>query len=130
LSASQNKHDFDLGKLRQLRGRDLVIRFLAGAATSLAAALIGLANVRVGGLFLAFPAILIAGLTLVAEKEGDAAAAQTAHGSVAGGIGLLAFAMTAALSLGTLSDALALSLASLAWGITTAAGYVLLHRIR
>jgi hypothetical protein len=43
------------------------------------------------GLFLAFPAILPASLTLVKKHEGEEAAGDHAAGAVAGSIGLLAF---------------------------------------
>lgn len=125
----ETEHGVDLSKLRQLRAHDLIIRFLAGATTSLIAGLIGLANARIGGLFLAFPAILIAGLTLVEQKEGRKAAHDTARGSIAGGIGLTAFALTALTTLRHLPAAAALTLATIAWAITSLTTYLLIHSL-
>jgi hypothetical protein len=46
----------------------------------------------VGGLFLAFPSILPASLTLVREHDGRKKAADDARGAIAGSVGLACFA--------------------------------------
>lgn len=123
----QDEFGFDLGKLRQLRPSEAGTRFFAGALTSLFAGLIGLANEPIGGLFLAFPAILVAGLTLVERKENTAAARKIAHGSVAGGFGLIAFALTAIVTLETLPAPAALGAAFAAWSLVTACTYAVIQ---
>ncbi|HEY0492271.1 MAG TPA: DUF3147 family protein [Candidatus Dormibacteraeota bacterium] len=106
----------DLGKLREARAADYAIRFAFGAAISIVAGLASLAfGPRVGGLFLAFPAILPATLTLLEKKEGKTKACADASGGVIGAFGLAAFAVVAALLLRTASPALALLAALLVW---------------
>jgi hypothetical protein len=65
-------------KARDLRARELADRFLAGAATSIVAGLTTLAcGLRIGGILLAFPAILAASLTLIEKQENSAERART-----------------------------------------------------
>jgi hypothetical protein len=62
----------DLGKLRQTKASELALRFAFGATASLVAGLVSIAfGPRVGGTFLAFPAILPASLTMIEKKEGS-----------------------------------------------------------
>ncbi|HET9657137.1 MAG TPA: DUF3147 family protein [Kineosporiaceae bacterium] len=112
------------GKLRQARPREWGIRFGFGAGTSLLAALVGLAfGPVIGGTLLAFPAILLASLTLVAEKEGGARSRDDARGAAAGGLGLVAFAAVGAtwFHRGTITAAFALATAS--WLVVALAAY-------
>jgi small-conductance mechanosensitive channel len=113
-------------KIRQVGPRDLAVRFVAGALTSVAAgaATIGL-SARVGGILLAFPAILAASLTLIEQQENSAEAREDARGAVLGGFALAAFAAVAALTFGPLTGGLALVLASLAWVSVAVLGYML-----
>jgi uncharacterized protein DUF3147 len=116
-------------KLSDVRPRDLVIRFLAGGATSVVAGAVTLAlGARVGGLFLAFPAILAASLTLIAEDEDTSQAREDARGAVVGGFAMAAFATVAALSLTSLSGATALALAGAGWAVVAVGGYFALWR--
>jgi hypothetical protein len=69
---------------------------------------------RVGGVFLAFPAILPATLTLVEEKEGTPRADKNAGGAVLGAAALILFAIVAYLLLNT-DAVLALATALFAW---------------
>ncbi len=83
----------DPHKLAQIKPRDALIRFAFGAGTSAVAGLISKgAGPFIGGAFLAFPAILLASLTLVADEDGEAAARDDARGARAGAVGLLCFA--------------------------------------
>src|SRR5579859_5756633 len=89
----RQRPSLQLSKLRKLRPRDLATRFVLGALTSiLSAAIAATESARAGGPFLAFPAILLAGLTLVEKKEGPEKTRQDAHGAIIGAIALAAFA--------------------------------------
>jgi Protein of unknown function (DUF3147) len=106
----------DVEKGFRARPRGLVIRFAAGAATSIVSGAVTLAfGARVGGILLAFPAILAASLTLIEEHEGSAEAREDARGAIAGGFALAVFAVAAALALGHLNGAVALAIAAVAW---------------
>jgi Protein of unknown function (DUF3147) len=116
----------DVGKLREVRPRDLAIRFVAGALTSIAAGLLTLAfGARVGGILLAFPAILGASLTLIEDQEDSIEAREDARGAVVGGCALALFAAIAALTLGHINPVLALLLATAAWFAGALLGYLL-----
>lgn len=120
-----------LGKLRQVRPRDYVIRFAMGAAISVAAALLGLAfGHRFGGAFLAFPAILPASLTLIQEEEGPVRADRDAIGAILGGVGMVAFAMVGEATFGQLQPVVALALSVLAWIVAAVSLYALLAFLR
>jgi uncharacterized protein DUF3147 len=81
-----------MGKLREPPVRDWIIRFAFGAGVSALAAIITeLWGPRAGGLFLAFPAILLASLTLVAKQEGAHRAREDARGAALGALGLIGF---------------------------------------
>jgi Protein of unknown function (DUF3147) len=110
---------FDPGKATKAQPRDLAIRFVAGGLTSIAAGMATLAfNARVGGILLAFPAILAASLTLIEQQEDSVDAREDARGAIAGGFALAVFAAVAAVSFGHIAGALALALAALAWLVT------------
>jgi hypothetical protein len=94
------RHSFEaplglrLDKLRKVPPRDLAVRFAFGFGVSVAAGLVTLeAGNRVGGLFLAFPAILPASLTLIDKREGRQKAATDVSGAVLGAVGLISFAL-------------------------------------
>src|SRR5215211_6073084 len=79
--------------VRDLRSRDLLVRFIFGAVTSaVAGSLSILFSPIVGGVFLAFPAILAASLTLIAEEEDHKEAREDARGGAVGAVALAAFA--------------------------------------
>jgi uncharacterized membrane protein (GlpM family) len=116
---------FDPGKLRQVRPGETAVRFAFGALVAAVAALVSLGfGPRIGGLFLAFPAILPASLTLIEKKEGNEKARSDAEGGILGSIGLAAFALVALLLLGRLAPALALALALVAWTAVTLSLYL------
>jgi nicotinamide mononucleotide (NMN) deamidase PncC len=70
-----------------------LIRFAFGAMTSIAAGIVTLVLGPVaGGVFLGFPAILPATLTLLERDKGAVAAISDARGAVVGALGLIAFA--------------------------------------
>jgi hypothetical protein len=117
----------DPGKVTEARPRDLLIRFAAGAVTSIVAGALTLAfGARVGGIFLAFPAILAASLTLIEEQDDSVDAREDARGATLGGVALIAFAAVAAATLGHLPPALALLIATGAWLAAALLGYAML----
>jgi Protein of unknown function (DUF3147) len=114
---------FDWSRLRSVRFSELAIRFTFGAAVALLAALVGtVGGPRLGGLFLAFPAVLPATLTLIEKKEGTAKAWADASGGALGAIGLATFALTAVLLL-RWNPLLALLAALMAWTVVSVGLY-------
>ncbi len=121
----------DLAGLKRTRWWEYLVRFIFGALISLGAGLI--AEYRgpfMGGLFLAFPAILPATLTLVEAHDGRAAAAAGAYGATAGGLGLVGFAACVWLGAGRIHIALALTLALVAWLGLSTLSWLLLDRLK
>jgi hypothetical protein len=105
-----------LSRLRRARATGLLLRFVFGFVISVLAALFGIRfGNRLGGLFLAFPAILPASLTLIEKKHGDNPAGINATGAVLGALALLAFAFVAAVLLKPQPPLVALLLATAAW---------------
>ncbi len=116
----------DLSKLKDVRPRDLGYRFLAGAVTSVVAGIVSLAiTARVGGFFLAFPAILGASLTLIEEQEDSAEAREDCRGAIMGAGAMAMFAAVVALTVEHMSGALALVLATAAWATGALGGYLI-----
>ncbi len=79
---------------------------------------------RAGGIFLAFPAILAASLTLIEQKDDSAEAREDARGAVLGGCALALFAGVAAVCFGHLSGGIALFSATVAWFGAALIGYI------
>jgi hypothetical protein len=106
-------------KLRDTPIRGMVTRFAFGAIVSVAAGLVGLRWGPVaGGVFLAFPAILAATLTLIEEEEHRRdPAAQDARGAVLGATGMIAFAACVWARATLLPPALVLAVATVAWAV-------------
>jgi hypothetical protein len=110
---------FHLEKLREKRARDLVIRFGFGGAITVTTELIARAfGSEIAGLFLAFPAILPASLTLIVQHEGSEAAANDALGATAGSISLAVFAACVWEGVGAHTPAPVLLLAAILWIVT------------
>jgi Protein of unknown function (DUF3147) len=118
------------GRVREVRHRDLAIRFVFGAATSVASALVSIAfGARAGGLLLAFPAILAASLTLIANEEARADAREDARGATVGAVALAAFAAVGAALFAVIAGGLTLIAATATWAVAAIGLYFLLwHR--
>lgn len=130
---------------RQTRCYEYLIRFVLGGAMTAAAGFIALQyGPIVGGLFLAFPAILPASVTLLEKhtrerkekagmsgaRRGKEAAALDAAGAALGSLGLAGFALVIWLLIER-SAVLALVLATAAWlGVSVLAWVVRRHRKR
>lgn len=113
-------------QLKGVRPADMAIRFVFGATASLIAGAVTLAfGPRAGGLFLAFPAILVASLTLIERKDGPEAAVNDVSGAVLGAIGLAVFAIAVDAALAWMSVGAAIGLAFAAWLATCLALYLI-----
>jgi hypothetical protein len=127
--------------IRRTRPKEYAVRFLFGGTITILAGIVAhYYGPSVGGLFLAFPAIFPAGVTLIAKHEeqrrrkaelngkerGRLAAALDTRGAVIGACGLFFFAFSAHSFLPVLPTAAALSLATLAWFASS----VLIWRLR
>jgi Protein of unknown function (DUF3147) len=116
---------FDRGQLHETRWEDLLVRFVFGATVSVAAGTVGLAfGARVGGMLLAFPAILPATLTLIAKQEGERRSFHDLQGTVAGACGLVGFGVVAAIAFGHLNVLVVLALALMAWCVVAGGLYL------
>jgi uncharacterized membrane protein (GlpM family) len=79
--------------LKETRWYEYLVRFAFGGLIAVVAGVVGHSfGLFLGGLFLAFPAILPASLTLVKKHDGRKRAADDAAGAVCGAIGLFGFA--------------------------------------
>jgi hypothetical protein len=121
--------------VQELRPGELASRFVLGGAITAAAGLIaGLYGPTIGGLFLAFPSILPASLTLVAKHQeqrkaerglrgiarGRQAASLDALGALIGTAGLVGFAVSTQIAATRINPALTLIVATTVWlGIAT-----------
>jgi hypothetical protein len=106
----------DIRRLKDMPPRYLMIRFAFGAAISVIAGAVSIwAGARAGGLFLAFPAILPATLTLIQKEESKRKAKDDDKGATLGGVGLVAFAAVSYALLPGHPAWVALGAAALAW---------------
>ena len=102
--------------LKSVRPSEYALRFFFGGTITVAAGLASHAwGPVVGGLFLGFPAILPASLTLVKRLDGRAQAVDDVRGATLGSAGMLAFAAVVWRAAGAWPSALALTAATLAW---------------
>lgn len=116
-----------VGKIRELRARDLLVRFAFGATTSAVSGGIGIVFSPVaGGVFLAFPAILAASLTLIAEEDDRKEAREDARGAALGALGLAAFAAVGVALFTDIAWPLALAAAFGTWVAVASGLYVAL----
>ena len=123
----QERPRFSLAKVRKTTGRELAIRFLAGALTSVVAGVVSLAfGARVGGILFGFPAIMAASLTLIEAEEDAKQAREDARGAIVAACALTLFAVVAALVFGYLPGGIVLVLAGTVWSLAALSGYVLL----
>lgn len=85
---------FDTGGLENAKPWEYAVRFVFGGVVAALAGLITkIWGPVVGGLFLAFPAILPASLTLVKQHDGRKQAVDDARGGRLGSVGLIGFAV-------------------------------------
>jgi hypothetical protein len=105
----------DLTKLKVEPG-EVAIRFVFGALIAVIAGALGMvAGAKFGGMFLAFPAILPATLTLIEKKEDKTKAYLDMSGGAVGAMAMAGFAATAWLLLGRISGVAAILIALAVW---------------
>ncbi len=112
--------------LKKTRPWELALRFAFGGAITVATGLIANAwGPGYAGLFLAFPAILPASLTLVRRHDGWREACCDAKGAALGSLGLVAFGAVVFFGAGALQAPILLAAAAVAWaGVSFTAWWV------
>jgi uncharacterized membrane protein (GlpM family) len=123
------KPGIESGALKNAKPGALAIRFLFGGLVTVAAGLLAKQyGPAVGGVALAFPALLPAALTMVNDDEGRARAVEEARGARLGALALAGFAMTATWSLRAgLSPVVTLTLATAAWLVSAVVMWFVVH---
>jgi MFS family permease len=113
------------GKLREVNWGEVGVRFAFGAAVSLVAGVAGvLVGAGAGGLWLAFPAILPAGLTLVERKENRRQAERDVRGAILGAVGMVAFAVAVYIGVPLVGGLVAVLVALVVWLVVTLGLYL------
>lgn len=121
----------DFAAVTKAAPRELLVRFALGAAASVIAGILAKAlDARIGGLFLAFPAILPASLTIVQEKEGTRKADRDGIGAVLGGVALVVFGCVGEELFTRLNAAATLAACLGAWILASGLLYALLALVR
>ncbi len=122
--------EVDAGAVRSHSLKDYLIRFAFGAAISLVAGLAGMRfGPAVGGVFLGFPAILPASLTLIQRKEGREQAAIDSLGAVLGALAMIVFAVLVAGFVMSWGPVLTLGAALAAWLVIAIALYAVVRAV-
>lgn len=117
--------------LHDVRPRHLVIRFAFGATVSAVAAVLALVvDPRFAGIFLAFPAILPATLTLIEEEESTQEAKHDDVGAILGASSLVVFGAITWWLVPEVGAAPALAVASVGWLVAAGAQYLALRLVR
>ena len=80
-------------------------------------------------MFLAFPAVLPASVSLIERKDGTREASHNVEGAVFGGLGAIAFALTAHAMLTRVAATAALLLAFAVWSAVALATYLVYEMI-
>jgi uncharacterized protein DUF3147 len=134
----------DFSSLKQNRWYQIVIRFVAGGLATVMAGLIAKKyGAGIGGLFLAFPAILPASATLIEKHEKERkqrvgmhgavrarqAVAADAAGAALGSIGLLAFALLLSLLLVKYNPWLMIASATTLWLVVSLIAWQIRQRM-
>ena len=84
----------DISRIKQTKWHEYAVRFVfGGTITALAEFLAHKYGPSISGLFLAFPAILPASITLIQDHDGRRAAWADVRGAAIGSIGMLGFAI-------------------------------------
>jgi hypothetical protein len=117
---------FQPGRIKEARFRDYAIRFAFGGTISVVAALIGaVLKEPIGGIFTAFPAIMLASLTLIDKAEDREHASYDAVGAALGAVGFIACAFFISRTLGQWPVAASLGMGILIWLVVSVGLYAL-----
>jgi hypothetical protein len=118
-------------KLKQAKPKDYAVRFVFGGAITLLTGLIAhYFGPLVGGLFLAFPAILPASVTFLQQHEDHHQAGIDALGAAVGAVGLLAFALLIWLLAPRLPAWLVIALAAVLWLVASTLLWIVSKRVQ
>ena len=133
----------ELSRLRQTQGWEYLVRFFFGGLVTVAAGLVAKEfGAIAGGLFLAFPGIFPAGVTLVerherekkrkkglrGERRARLVSGVVSAGAVLGSIGLVAFAAIGTWLFGLIASWQVIVLATALWlGVSVAAWWIRLR---
>lgn len=121
----------DPSRLTSVSWKSYAMRFVfGGLVTAIAGVIAKVFGPVVAGLFLAFPAILPASLTLIAHKEGTKAAGAEACGAVLGCLGLLTFAGLVWAFMARAAGWLVLCVVGLAWLAVSVAAWLAFRWLR
>lgn len=121
---------FSLEQFRKTPPRDLLIRFAFGVCVSTVAAVIAIAtNSRFGGIFLAFPALLPATLTLIEKDASERQAKDDDIGAILGATALIGFAGLGWWLFPRIGAPAALTVAGLGWFLAAISLYLILQRV-
>lgn len=119
----------DFSILKKSKWQNYAVRFVfGGIITALTGILASKFGPTVGGLFLAFPAILPASVTLVEKHEDKEAAGFDTLGAALGSIGLLAFALIVWVLAWQLQAWAVLAIATVVWFAVAMALWVALQK--
>ena len=106
-----------------------LVRFVFGAGIALAAGLIGMKfGPLVAGVFLGFPAVLPASLTLIEKKEGKKEAEIDSLGAALGAVAMIAYAVVVERAIMFWGVLPTLAIAVLVWVGVAAGLYLLVSR--
>jgi uncharacterized membrane protein (GlpM family) len=118
----------DPGQIKKSSWTDFVVRIVFGGVISIVVYLVGQRfGPSVAGLFLAFPAIMPATVTLVQKHAGQGKAVSAARGTMAGTVGLLAFGLSVWLLSPHLAGWRVLVVAAIAWLVAALASWLVLE---
>ena len=120
--------EFAPSQLKDTKAWEYIVRFVFGGAITVATGMIGKVwGPLVAGLFLAFPAILPASLTLVKQHDGRKEAVEDARGARLGSIALAAFALVVLVTVDRLPAFGVLTLAAVAWLLVSIGAWFAVH---
>jgi hypothetical protein len=127
---ADNSVHFDRSAVSKCKPAELGIRFVFGFVVSVVAGLVSLgAGDRAAGMFLAFPAILPATLTLIERKDGEARAEGNAAGAALGAVAMCAFAVVSWALLDVVPSVVAELLALAVWAVAAVSLFLLARRL-
>lgn len=113
-----------LSSLKKTKAWEYVVRYLFGGLITCAAGVVAEKyGPAIGGLLLAFPAILPASLTLVKQHDGRSKAVDDARGARLGSLALVAFGVAVWLTAEVWPAAIVLVAALVVWIIASAGAW-------